>query len=102
MPKRTDYPNLYPPGTHWATDIAWEILDRVKEGKIPPDIRYYLAGTIAGRIMRLKDEWDHKRAQQSSGNDQVSEGCNQPDQDMVSTASVSWLRTGSEGTETLD
>jgi hypothetical protein len=46
------YPSKYPPGTHWATDAAWEILDTVKPGVIPDDVRAFLAGQIAGRLMK--------------------------------------------------
>ena len=44
------YPSNYRPGTHWATDAAWEILDTVKPGVIPDDVRAFLAGQIAGRL----------------------------------------------------
>jgi hypothetical protein len=46
------YPDKYPPGTHWATDAAWEILDSLAPGTIPIDVRSLLAGMIAGRLMR--------------------------------------------------
>lgn len=45
------YPDRYKPGTHWSTDAAWEILDRVKPGVIPDEVRALLAGLIAGRLM---------------------------------------------------
>jgi hypothetical protein len=48
-PKHT-YPSRYPPGTHWATDEAWRILDFVKPGIIPEDVRAYLAGAITGLL----------------------------------------------------
>lgn len=51
------YPSRYPPGAHWATDEAWRILDAVKPGVISPDVRAFLAGAIAGRLVALKDEW---------------------------------------------
>jgi hypothetical protein len=49
--KGHDYPDRYKPGSHWATDAAWEILDAVNPGAISPDVRAYLAGLIAGRLM---------------------------------------------------
>lgn len=49
------YPDRYPPGTHWATDAAWEILDTIKPGVISDDVRAFLAGQIAGRLMRERD-----------------------------------------------
>ena len=47
-----EYPDRYRPGVHWATDAAWEILDQLKPGLIPQDARAYIAGQIAGRLMR--------------------------------------------------
>lgn len=58
------YPDKYPPGTHWALDAAWEILDRIKPGVISGDVRAFLAGQIAGRLMQERegreplDAWD--------------------------------------------
>jgi hypothetical protein len=49
------YPDRYPPGTHWATDAAWEILDSIKPGVISDDVRAFLAGQIAGRLMRERE-----------------------------------------------
>ena len=49
------YPDRYPPGTHWASDAAWEILDTIKPGVISDDVRAFLAGLIAGRLMRERD-----------------------------------------------
>jgi hypothetical protein len=46
------YPTSYAPGSHWATDAAWEMLDILKPGVIPDDVRFWLAGAIAGRLMR--------------------------------------------------
>lgn len=39
-----NYPSNYKPGSHWATDEAWQILDRLKPGAIDDDIRAFLAG----------------------------------------------------------
>lgn len=51
-----EYPSRHPPGTHWATDAAWEILDTIKPGLIRPDVRAYLAGAIAGRLSRERED----------------------------------------------
>ena len=48
------YPSNYPPGTHWATDEAWAILDTLKPGVISDDVRFFLAGSIAGTLMRIR------------------------------------------------
>lgn len=50
------YPSDYRPGTHWALDEAWGILDRIKPGVIPDDIRAFLAGAIAGVLMKRTKE----------------------------------------------
>jgi hypothetical protein len=50
-PKHT-YPDRHPPGTDWATDEAWGILDRIKPGIIPDDVRAYLAGAIAALLVK--------------------------------------------------
>lgn len=65
MTRRTDtgyvaiegrsYPSNYPPGCHWATDEAWRILDMLRDGAIPDDVRAFLAGGIAGALMRARD-----------------------------------------------
>ena len=47
------YPSDYPPGTHWTTDEAWHILDTLKPGVLSDDVRYFLAGAIAGTLMRV-------------------------------------------------
>ena len=49
---RHTYPDKYPPGTHWALDAAWEILDTIKPGVIPDDVRAFLVGRIAGLLMQ--------------------------------------------------
>ncbi|MGH6875931.1 MAG: hypothetical protein ACREHV_00990 [Rhizomicrobium sp.] len=48
------YPSLHAPGTHWATDEAWNILDHITPGVIPDDARFLLGGLIAGTLMRMK------------------------------------------------
>jgi hypothetical protein len=50
------YPDRYPPGTGWAIDAAWEILDTIKPGVIDAEVRAFLAGQIAGRLMRERKE----------------------------------------------
>lgn len=49
------YPSRYPPGTNWATNEGWKILDRIKPGVIDPEVRAFLCGMIAGTLMRVKD-----------------------------------------------
>lgn len=51
-----EYPDRHPPGSHWATDAAWEILDTIKPGVIQQDVRAWLAGAIAGRLSKERDE----------------------------------------------
>lgn len=46
------YPSAYGPGTHWAIDEAWTILDRLPVGMLPDDQRFLLAGQIAGALMK--------------------------------------------------
>lgn len=46
------YPSNYPPGTHWAIDAAWKILDTLTPGVLSIEARSLLAGMIAGRLMR--------------------------------------------------
>lgn len=50
------YPSRYPKGEHWAVDVGWEVLDRIKPGLIPNEIRAYLAGAIAGVAMKYAAE----------------------------------------------
>jgi hypothetical protein len=51
-----EYPSNYGPGTHWATDAAWQILDSIKPGVISADVRAFLAGQIAGRLMKERQD----------------------------------------------
>ena len=46
------YPSNYPPGTTWAITEAWTILDAVRPGVIDHETRAFLAGAIAGTLMR--------------------------------------------------
>lgn len=48
------YPSLHRPGTHWATDESWVILDTLPVGLLPDDQRFLLAGMIAGSLMRVR------------------------------------------------
>ncbi len=50
-----EYPDRYGPGAHWAIDAAWKILDTVKPGVISTEVRAFLAGQIAGRLMRERE-----------------------------------------------
>jgi hypothetical protein len=50
------YPSLYLPGSHWAIDEAWRILDMLKDGAIPENVRLLLAGMIAGALMKARKE----------------------------------------------
>jgi hypothetical protein len=52
MSDEHEYPSDYAPGTHWAIDEAWAILDTIKPGVISADVRAFLAGQIAARLMR--------------------------------------------------
>ena len=50
------YPSMYPVGAHWSTDEAWLILDHIKPGIIPDDVRSYLVGAIASALMKYAIE----------------------------------------------
>lgn len=50
-PRRHAYLN-HPPGSYWATDEAWEILDTIEPGVISDEVRAFLVGMIAGRLMK--------------------------------------------------
>jgi len=51
-----EYPSRYAPPTGiQEMDEAWEILDRIKPGEIPVEVRSYLAGIIAGTLRRYKE-----------------------------------------------
>lgn len=47
------YPSAHYPGTHWATDEAWKILDQLAPGRIEDDLRFLIAGMIAGSLIRI-------------------------------------------------
>lgn len=52
------YPSNHRPGTHWATDKAWQILDTLPAGLLPDDYRFLLGGMIAGALLRQAAEND--------------------------------------------
>jgi hypothetical protein len=56
MSEKHTYPSDYPPGTHWAVDEAWAILDMLAPGVLDADHRNFLAGMIAGTLERVRDE----------------------------------------------
>lgn len=47
------YPSGFIPGSHWAIDEAWQILDTFTPGAIADDHRFLLGGFIAGALMRI-------------------------------------------------
>lgn len=53
---RSDYPSEYPPGKHWSTDAAWEMLDVFGPGAMPDEVRFLLAGMIAGRLQKERND----------------------------------------------
>lgn len=50
------YPSRYTPGQHWATDRAWDILDRLPVGTLSTEQRAFIAGMIAGALMREREK----------------------------------------------
>jgi hypothetical protein len=46
------YPSNYKPGTYWAIDEAWKLLDNLPVGMLPDDYRFLLAGQIAGTLIK--------------------------------------------------
>ena len=49
-----DYPRDHKPGTHWATDKAWQIMDVVPPGAIPSAMRDFVSGLIAGALVEAR------------------------------------------------
>ena len=47
------YPSRHQPGSHWSTDEAWAILDRLPVGMLPDDHRFLIGGCIAGALLRV-------------------------------------------------
>jgi len=60
------YPRDYGPGTHWATDAAWQIMDLLEPAAISTTVRDLMAGMIAGALLaahqRGASERDHANA----------------------------------------
>lgn len=50
--RRHHYPTDHRPGSHWATTEGWGVLDCIKPGAIPDDVRMYLCGAIAGLLIK--------------------------------------------------
>lgn len=48
------YPDQYPPGSHWAITEAWAILDCMPIDALDVSQRSFLAGMIAGALMKAK------------------------------------------------
>lgn len=46
------YPPLFKPGTHPDSDYCWEILDMIKPGVIPYEVRCFLHGAMMGVMER--------------------------------------------------
>jgi hypothetical protein len=63
---KQQYPSRHPPGTHWATDAGWELLDTITPGSISLDVRAWLGGAIAGRLIREREDTE-KRLQRWPG-----------------------------------
>jgi hypothetical protein len=45
------YPSRYAPGTHWAVDKAWQILDKLPDDALTDAHRFLLGGMIAGALI---------------------------------------------------
>lgn len=55
MAEEHTYPSRYPKDSAIPeVREAWKMLDMVTPGIIPPDVRAFLAGIIAGALMRKK------------------------------------------------
>lgn len=52
------YPSAYPKGSRWSTDIAWEMLDQLKPGIIPEDVRAFIAGYMGGALESEREKAD--------------------------------------------
>jgi hypothetical protein len=46
------YPSNYGPSVHWATDMAWEIMDTLPVGVLTMEQRCFLAGQITGMLIK--------------------------------------------------
>lgn len=66
-PNGHTYPSQYPPGSHWAVDAGWEILDVFVPGVISDDVRCIIAGMIAGRLMMERERAANDKTKSSEG-----------------------------------
>lgn len=46
------YPDRHPKGSFWATDIGWDILDRLPIGTLDNMQRAYICGLIGGALSK--------------------------------------------------
>jgi hypothetical protein len=44
------YPDRHPPGSHWSTDVAWEILDVLPAGLLNEVQRAFVCGLMAAAL----------------------------------------------------
>jgi hypothetical protein len=51
-----NYPSHYGRGIDKDLDEVWDILDLIKPGVIPDDVRMFLCGAFLGLIKRMKEE----------------------------------------------
>lgn len=49
-----DYPRDHKPGTHWATDKAWQIMDLIPPDGISSPLRDLMSGMIAGSLVEAR------------------------------------------------
>ena len=49
------YPSRHPKGSFWATDMGWDILDRLPVGTLDNTQRAYICGLIAGALIRERE-----------------------------------------------
>lgn len=49
------YPGRHPKGSYWATDIGWDILDRLPIGTLDNAQRAYLCGLIGGALSNERE-----------------------------------------------
>lgn len=50
------YPDRHPKGSFWATDIGWDILDRLPIGTLDNTQRAFLCGLIGGALSKEREE----------------------------------------------
>ncbi len=51
-----NYPENYPPGSHWAVTRAWAILDTLSPGILDPDVRDVLCDLITAALIQTKHD----------------------------------------------